>query len=43
MTGEHRKEIIEELAASTRIPRSYFERLSDERLLQEVDKLRLIY
>ncbi|MGE6370623.1 hypothetical protein ACQKDB_15965 [Planococcus kocurii] len=43
MTAENREEIIDELTGITRIPRTYFEGLSDERLLQEIDKLRLIY
>lgn len=43
MSEKDRKEMIDELADRTKIRRSYFEDLSDERLLQEVDKLKLIY
>lgn len=43
MSEKDRNEFIDELVKATRIRRSYFEGLSDERLLQEVDKLKLIY
>lgn len=43
MNKEDRNELIDELVKSTMIRRSYYEGLSDERLLQEIDKLKLIY
>lgn len=43
MTTEQRNELIDELANRTKIRRSYFEELSDVRLLEEIDKLGLIY
>lgn len=43
MTTEQRNELIDELTNRTKIRRSYFEELSDTRLLEEIDKLGLIY
>lgn len=43
MTTEQRNELIDELTNRTKIRRSYFENLSDARLVEEIDKLGLIY
>lgn len=43
MTTEQRNEFIDELVDRTKIRRDYFETLSDKRLLEEIDKLKLIY
>lgn len=43
MTTEQRNELIDELVRTTKIRRSYWEGLSDVRLLEEIGKLKLIY
>lgn len=43
MTSEQRNEYIEDLIFYTRIARSYYERLTDARLLEEWEKMQLIY
>lgn len=43
MTDSQRNEYIEDLTFYTRIPRTYYERLTDARLLEEWEKMQLIY
>lgn len=43
MTDEQRNEYIEDLTHHTGIPRTYYEQLPDARLLEEWEKMQLIY
>lgn len=43
MTPAQRNEYIEDLTLHTGIPRTYYERLTDARLLEEWEKMQLIY
>ncbi|WP_256204364.1 hypothetical protein [Planococcus faecalis] len=43
MSEQDRNEFIDDLVKATKIRRSYYEGLSNERLLEEWDKLELIY
>ena len=43
MTEEQREENINDLVEKTHIRREYYEGLSDERLVEELDKIGLIY
>lgn len=43
MSQQERIEIINQLVEYTKIRREYYESLSDRRLLDEIDKLQLIY
>lgn len=43
MSDKQRNELIDDLVKATLIRRIYYEGLSDERLLEEWDKMRLIY
>lgn len=43
MSQQERIEIINQLVEHTKIRREYYEELSDRRLLDEIDKIQLIY